>query len=91
LREPDVDRLPHPALSSALRRIAAPMPVKLEIVAWRPTGPAALPAVDESLSKTLQFENQGLTLRPHAVGRRFVAPARLGIVETSTVLEVPHR
>jgi len=67
------------------------MPVKLEIVAWRPTGPAALPAaVVESLSKTLQFENQGFALRPYPVSLGFVVPARLRIVETSGVLDRPH-
>jgi hypothetical protein len=89
LREPDVDRLPHPALAPALRRTAAPKPISL--FPRRAAGPAGLLVVIlEGLPKTLQLQDQGFALRPHGVGLRLIAPAWPHIVETPGIVDRSH-
>ena len=67
------------------------MPIGPRAIA-RLSGVAAICSVIviESFAKTLQFENQGLALRPHAVILRCIVPARLRIIESAGVLDGPH-
>jgi hypothetical protein len=91
LGKPAIDCLTHPALTATLGSLAAARPIGLGVITrWSPS-PLIRPLFfSEGLSKALQFENQGLTLRSDALDLRLIAPIRLGRTETLGLLRRTH-